>query len=412
QLAKASESLQIPATAQTILAARIDRLEPEDKRLLQAASVIGKDIPFVLLRAIADGSEDSIRGSLSNLQTAEFIYETRLFPNLEYTFRHALTHEVTYSCVLQERRRALHASIVAVIERLFAGRIEEQVERLAYHAQQGELWEKAFAYCRAAGNKAVGRGTYREALGMLEGAQRALGRLAERREVQEWQIDLRLEFQPVFNALGDLNRMLQLLFEAERPAEALGDQHRLARVLAYTGRCFWWMGLPSRSVQAGERALAMAIAISDVTLEVVANYHLGLACFLAGDFARTIKVYRRIEVILNGPLQNERFGMPAMPLVIARAWRSYSHACLGQFDEAAVVSLDTVRIAQSVDHGYSIVVALEGAGLVEIVRGNLAAAVSWLERAAELARDGGFAVLLSLAMSALGRTATLLGRTD
>jgi tetratricopeptide (TPR) repeat protein len=172
------------------------------------------------------------------------------------------------------------------------------------------------------------------------------------------------------------------------------------------------MGFPSRSVLAGERALAMATGISDVTLEVVANYHLGLGCFLAGDFARTIKVYRRTEVILNGPLQNERFGMPAMPLVIARAWRSYCHACLGQFDEAAMVSLDTVRIAQSADHAYSIVVALEGAGLVEIVRGNIAAAVSWFERAAELARDGGFAVVLSIALSALGQTATLLGRTD
>ena len=90
--------------------ARIDRLAPEDKRLLQAASVIGKDVPFPLLEAIADLPEASLRRGLARLQAAEFLYETSLFPDLEYTFKHALTHEVAYGGLLQERRRALHAA--------------------------------------------------------------------------------------------------------------------------------------------------------------------------------------------------------------------------------------------------------------------------------------------------------------
>ena len=92
-LAKGPQSLQIPATAQAILAARIDRLSPEDKRLLQAASVIGKDVPIALLQAIAELSDDGLRGGLSRLQAAEFLYEARLFPDLEYSFKHALTHD-------------------------------------------------------------------------------------------------------------------------------------------------------------------------------------------------------------------------------------------------------------------------------------------------------------------------------
>src|SRR5262249_10639851 len=103
---------QIPATAQAILAARIDRLAPEDKRLLQAASVIGRDVPFALLPAIANEPDDRLRRGLAHLQAGEFLYETSLFPDLEYTFKHALTHEVSHGSVLQDRRRALHVGIV------------------------------------------------------------------------------------------------------------------------------------------------------------------------------------------------------------------------------------------------------------------------------------------------------------
>src|SRR5262249_22255962 len=112
RLTTTPESLEIPATTQAILAARIDRLEPEDKRLLQTASVVGKDVPFPLLEAIADVEDQELRHRLTRLQTADFLYETHLFPELECTFKHALTHEVTYGGLLQDRRRALHARLV------------------------------------------------------------------------------------------------------------------------------------------------------------------------------------------------------------------------------------------------------------------------------------------------------------
>ena len=112
RLAQAVPSIQMPATVHAVLAARIDRLPPEEKQLLQMAAVIGTEVPLPLLQAIAEGPEDAISRGLAHLQAAEFLYETRLFPAHEYTFTHALTHEVTYSSLLQERRRALHARIV------------------------------------------------------------------------------------------------------------------------------------------------------------------------------------------------------------------------------------------------------------------------------------------------------------
>src|SRR4029453_14655653 len=111
----------------------------------------------ILLQAIADLAEEALHRSLAQLQGAEFLYETRLFPEREYTFKHALTHEVAYGSLLQERRRALHARIVEALEELYTNRLTEQVDRLAHHALRGEVWDKAVAYCRQAGEKAMTR---------------------------------------------------------------------------------------------------------------------------------------------------------------------------------------------------------------------------------------------------------------
>ena len=155
RLTKALEEIQVPATVQAVLAARIDRLPAEEKRLLQSAAVIGERVPFTLLRAVVETSEEELRRGLTHLQAAEFLYETSLFPELEYTFKHGLTYQVAYNSLLHERRRALHAQLVAAIEMLYADGTTEQIEHLAHHAFRGELWQKAITYLRQAGVKAA-----------------------------------------------------------------------------------------------------------------------------------------------------------------------------------------------------------------------------------------------------------------
>jgi predicted ATPase len=162
------QGMPVPATVQAVLAARIDRLPPEDKRLLQTAAVIGTDIPFTLLRAMADVPEATLHRGLADLQAAEFLYETRLFPEPEYTFKHALTQEVAYGSLPQERRRVLHALVVEALEALAGDRLAEQVDRLAHHAFRGEAWDKAVAYSQQAAEKAMARSAYREAVGSFE----------------------------------------------------------------------------------------------------------------------------------------------------------------------------------------------------------------------------------------------------
>ncbi len=174
----------------THLAARIDRLAaggetaPPDRRGDWHGGAL------TLLQAIARVPEDALHRGLARLQAAEFLYETRLFPEPAYTFKHALTHEVAYGSLLQERRRVLHAGIVEASEALTPEReIEvasgvkglpagrqgpDQVERLAYHAVRGEVWDKAVNYCRQAGARALARAAFREAVASFEQALQAL----------------------------------------------------------------------------------------------------------------------------------------------------------------------------------------------------------------------------------------------
>jgi predicted ATPase len=137
RLAQALEAIGVPATVQAVLAARIDRLPPEDKTLLQTASVIGKDLPLALLPAIVDLPEEALGRGLARLQAAEFLHESRILPETEYAFKHALTHEVAYLSLLLDRRRSLHARIVDAMEARYPEPRADQIERIAHHALRG-----------------------------------------------------------------------------------------------------------------------------------------------------------------------------------------------------------------------------------------------------------------------------------
>jgi predicted ATPase len=160
-----------------------------------------------------------------------------------HRFKHALTHEVAYGGLLQERRRALHTRIVEALERLDPDRLPEQVERLAHHALRGEVWDKALAYLRQAGEKAMARSAHREAVGYFEQALSALSHLPEHRDTLEQAIDLRLALRSALFPSGDLGRVLAYLREAEVLAEALDDPRRLGQVSRFLSNYFYLMGM-------------------------------------------------------------------------------------------------------------------------------------------------------------------------
>src|SRR5439155_16716356 len=261
------QHIQMPVTVQAVLAARIDRLPPEEKHVFQTAAVIGTEVPLPLVQAVAELPDAHLHRGLAHLQAAEFLYETRLFPEREFTFKHALTHEVAYGGLLQERRHVLHARIVAALKALAGDRLTEQVERLAHHALRGEVWDKALAYCRQAGDKAMIRSAYREAVGYFEQALGALQRLPETHGSREQAIDLRLALRSALLPSGDLGRILALLREAEALAEALDDPRRLGQISLYLSNYFLLRGAYDQAIAAAQRALVLATANGEVVLQ-------------------------------------------------------------------------------------------------------------------------------------------------
>ena len=410
RLVKPLESMQVPATVQAVLAARIDRLPPEEKRLLQTAAVIGTEVPFALLQAIGELSEEELRRGLGHLQAAEFLYETSLFPELAYTFKHALTHEVAYGSLLQERRRALHARIVAASERLYADRLTEQAERLAQHALRGEVWDKAVAYCRQAGTKAFARSAFREAVACFEQALAALRHLPESRATQEQAIDLRLDLRNALWSLGEIRQMLDHLREAATLAEALDDQPRLGRVSAYMCRYFREMGDHDSAVESGQHALAVAATLGDFALQVMAQHFLGVAYHALGDYRQAMGLLRSNVESLAGDLLHERFGMIGLPAVLSRAWLARCLAELGAFPEGIAHAEEALRIAEAVDHPNSLIHAYLGVGFLSLRQRDLSRAIPVLERCLDLCRVFNILLWFPETAAALGCAYAFAGR--
>jgi tetratricopeptide (TPR) repeat protein len=378
----------MPATVQAILAARIDRLPPDEKRLLETAAVIGKDVPFPLLQAIADEREDALRRELGQLRTSEFLYETTLFPDLEYTFKHALTHEVAYGSLLQERRRTLHARIVDAIERLHPGRRTEHIERLAHHALRGEQWAKAFAYLREAGTKAVTRSAYREAIAFWN----ALPHVPETPETLEHAIDIRFELRHTLVQVEGLPSLLPHLLEAERLAHALGDRRRLGWVYDYLSNYRYNVGDHREAVEAATRAIAIATDLGDFELDVAARFHLGCAHYYRGHYREAVELLRR-----------------DLQLVEQRPNAVLSLAELGEFSEGMRIDDEAARIAKETARGLDLTYAFWHTGDLYLRQGDLQRAALALEDGLARSRTE-FPGLIHNLAGPLGRVYMLSGR--
>jgi class 3 adenylate cyclase/tetratricopeptide (TPR) repeat protein len=411
RLAQALASLQVPATVQAVLTARIDRLPPQEKHLLQTAAVIGTEVPLVLLQAMTEGTDETLQVGLAHLQAAEFLYETRLFPELAYTFKHALTHEVAYGSLLQERRRTLHASIVEILERLAPERLAEQVDLLAHHALRGEVWDKAVAYGRQAGTRAIARSAYREAVSAFEQALVALQHLPESRARHEQAIDIRLDVRSALLPLGEHARIFDHICAAEPLAEALGDPHRLCLISYQMCYCFSSMGDHERAIAAGQRALALATASGAVELHIMAQTRLGLVYFGAGDFREALHAARQVVEAPEGQSVPARSGQLALPSVTSRHIVAGCLADMGAFAEGIAVAEEGVQIAEAVGQPYSIVVALLGVSFLYRRQGDLSHAIPVLQRGIALCQEANILLWVPLIASTLGVAYALSGHT-
>ncbi|HSE02552.1 MAG TPA: hypothetical protein VLK35_00255, partial [Methylomirabilota bacterium] len=402
RLAKPLETVQVPGSVQAVLAARIDRLTPVAKHVLQCASVIGKDVPFAVLAEIADLTDEGLRAGLSALQAGELLYEASFFPEIEYTFKHALTHEVAYGSLLHETRRALHARIVDVIERLYATRLGEHVERLAHHALRGGLRQRAVDYLRQAGAKAAARSAHREAVAFFEQALEIVEGESGRGPTPATAIDLVFDLRASLAPLGEFTRTLDHLRRAAVHAETLGDRRRLGWVSAYLTQSHYTLGEQAAAIRAAEQALEAGQALPDASLQIVAAFGLGQAHHVLGNYRTAQQHLDRAVAAVDGELSRERWGMAGLVSVASRIWLAASLADTGDFDDALTRAREGVALAEEPEHPWSLAGAYMTVGFVQLSRGHLDAAAPVLDRGITFSREMDLTAWLPMLLCARG----------
>jgi tetratricopeptide (TPR) repeat protein len=393
---------------QAVLAARIDRLPPEEKHLLQTAAVIGHEIPLPLLQTIAEVTEETLHRGLAHLQAAEFLYEARLFPEQAYTFKHALTQEAAYGSLLLERRRVLHARIVGALEALTPDRVAEQVERLAHHALRGEVWDKAGTYCDQAGVRAHDRAAFHEAVAAFEQGHQALAHLPEDGGTRGLALELRLALGGELTRVGEYGRCLALLGEAEALARALDDWARLGRVLVTMGQVRRMTEDPNGAIAVGRQALELATELGESALQEQASLRLGQAYYAIGDFSRAAELLRRnVEA---GDRESGKLSTD-MRIAASQTWLARTLSALGAFAEARRHGEEALRLATLEGRGVTPITAHGCLGLLYLAQGDLEHAIRVFDQGLALCRASGYrGGWLRLIAAGLGYASALQGR--
>ncbi|MEX2222418.1 MAG: adenylate/guanylate cyclase domain-containing protein [Candidatus Rokuibacteriota bacterium] len=394
RLGKPVEAVSMPTTVQAIIAARIDRLPPELKRLLQAAAVIGKDVPVALLEAIAELPGREMPAALSRLQSTEFLYEARLFPDLEYTFKHALTHEVAYGGIVQERRRVLHAALVDAIERLYAGRLVEQVEVLAHHAVRGGVAAKALRYLREAGEKSVGRSAMREAVTFFESALGVLSGLPQTSETLSEALDLHILLGPPLIGLEGANspEVGAVYGRARELVERLGDVGRRFPVLWGEWFIAYTVGRYADGLALGHRLLADAREGDDSGRLVEAHHALWPTLLAMGDARGAVPHMERGIALYDKHRHAAQAFLYAGhdPGVCCRYQLALARWLLGAPAGALTAIDDARRLAGELEHPLTMTAMTWFAAVVHAFRGERDAATEAAAQLQRLCEDKGF----------------------
>jgi tetratricopeptide (TPR) repeat protein len=394
RLARAAATIQMPASVQAILAARIDRLRPELKRLLQAAAVVGKDVPVALLAAVAEMGDDALRGALGELQAAELLYETRLFPDLEYTFKHALTHEVAYGSVLQERRRGLHATILEALERLHADRLGEHAEVLAHHAERAALADTAVRYLRQAGMKAAARSANREAVDFFERALALLAGLPETRETLSAALDVRIALgAPLIGVHGAASPVVEASYRAALElVERLEDAPRRFPVLWGLWYIQFTRGSFGPALEAGERLLDIAARGDDGGQLLEAHHSLWPTLVSIGELRRAlphlehgIALYDREH---HGTMASLYAGHD--PGACCRYFMAVSQWFLGYPERALAAAREALGLADTLGHAMTSAMTLGFVTSILHLRGDRRAMIAAGERCLSIVDAHGF----------------------
>ncbi len=339
-----------PITVQEVLLSRINRLSAEDRRLLQCAAVIGKDVPLSILETVAGLGAEAPGPALGRLCAVQLLREDASPSEPGYAFKHVLTQEAAYSTLGPDERRLLHRRAVGAIEAAYPGRLLEHLDQLAHHVVRGEVWEKALSYLPG--------------IGAEQGSQ----------------------------------------FEHPSSGPARGPTFA-------GGSRQWVAGQHAQAVERAQIELGIATRFRNFEGQLVAHLQLGQGYHSLGDDRQAVEVLSRNATMLQGEVRFQRFELfPGLPVALSLAWLALAQAELGRPDEAEASARDVMATAEAAGGDYDRAIAGWAAGTVALLRGDVANAVVALVRARGHARDGTASELFLLIGAPLGLALVRAGK--
>jgi class 3 adenylate cyclase/tetratricopeptide (TPR) repeat protein len=405
-----AEPMDIPDTVQGILAARIDRLNPKEKHILQVASVAGQDVPVNLLCAVTGQREDQVLDALSTLQARDLVYEHRVIPTPEFRFSHSLVWEVGYRSLPKRQRRQIHAAMVDALE---AADTTGSLERLAYHAVRSEMWQKAADYSQQAAEKSIDQSAFREASAFLRDAAHSLEHLTQDRSTVEASIDVRMAMRVAeTGAPGGLARLVKELRRAGELASSIGDKARQRRVAIHAGFVANMQGNVPEAESQAARAFELARESGDRYVEVESRILLAQTYSYCGRPCDVRPLLLPHMDYLTRDIRHETMGQTMVRSVVACAHLTMTDAAQARFDTAAKWEDEGAAIAEETGRPFDRMYMQYSRGVRLDFEGRPEEAVLAHERSAEIAEANDIWFMMTFAQPRRGHALYMAGRLD
>jgi tetratricopeptide (TPR) repeat protein len=376
---------------------------------MQVASVIGREFAFRILQSISDMRED-LKSQLLNLQGLELIYEKSLFPELEYIFKHALTQEVAYNSLLSNRRKEIHKRIGSAIEELYAGKLEEFYEVLAYHYSRGEEFEKACLYLKLSGKRAVRSHALWEAYGFYKEAVELLNRFPATEENKKELLDVIQLMRTPIALLGFPEGCLRFLQQGERLARELGGTGHLAALYSAIGAYYSHAGEHSTSFRYTEEGFEEARKAQDIQWMAPLGFWLSASYNASGQYGKILdKVPEVIDLIEKKGRESDFFGMAVNPYSFICAQCSNALCHLGRFEEGKAFLEKAYRNAIGVGEPATLAHTELVYGLSFYLKGDFKPAKEHLEKCIGYSEEAKWHLGAAIGLCILGNAHSFLG---
>ena len=399
RLETAPTELHISPTVQGVLAARIDRLTAAEKELLQQLSVIGRQFPVSLVKAVVSQTEDELQQILASLQAKEFLYEQPAFPESEYIFKHALTQDAAYGTVLQEQRKVLHERTGQAMEGVYRTSVGNHYGDLAHHYSRSDNAEKAVEYLGLAGYQAVQRSANDEAIGHFTTAIELLQTLPDSQERSQHELALQVALGVPLTATKSwaAPEVGNVYLRAQELCAQVGDTPETFPTLFGLWAFYLVRAEHKQAHELGEQLLRLAESRQDSALLLVAHYAMGLTMFHLGKPAAA-RIHMEHGSALYDAQQHHALafsygsfdpGVACLCVAAEGLWY------LGYPAQALKRNQEALALAHELSHPVSLAFALSWAAYLHQLRREGHAAQDRAEAAIALCNEQGFAFWLA-----------------